>query len=158
MLNCVLLIVFYDLVLSKVIFSPNFLFFSFFPLWFPSPSPDPLIFSPPHRGGGKTQLYTGLHLNQICYQYRCIRSIFILADVQPSVHTCSWNMFHTISSTFSIFQVFSSIPSMSHYLSKYLSQVSSEVLVSVFLLLNQNHPFFFFFRVVNCNQSITSVM
>ena len=45
-LNCVLLIVFYDLVLSKVIFSPNFLFF---PLWFPSPSPDPLIFSP-HKG------------------------------------------------------------------------------------------------------------
>ena len=52
-LNCVLLIVFYDLVLSIVIFSPNFLFFSFFPLRFPSPSPDPRL---------KTQEYTGLPL------------------------------------------------------------------------------------------------
>ena len=43
----------FDLVLLKVIFFPNFLFFSFFPLWFPSPSPNPLIF--------QTQLYTGLY-------------------------------------------------------------------------------------------------
>ena len=32
---------FYDSVLSKVIFSPNFFFFFFFPLWFSSPSPNP---------------------------------------------------------------------------------------------------------------------
>ena len=43
MLNCVLLIKFYDLVLPKVTFSQNFLFFLFFPLPFPSPSPNPLI-------------------------------------------------------------------------------------------------------------------
>ena len=51
MLNCVYLIKVDDLVLQRVIFSPNFLFFSVFPLSFPSLSPNPLTFFP--------QLYTG---------------------------------------------------------------------------------------------------
>ena len=62
MLNCVLLTSFYDLVLSKVIFSQNFLFFSFFSLWFSSPLSNPLIFPLP-LPGGLTQFYTGLHFS-----------------------------------------------------------------------------------------------
>ena len=42
MLNCALLIRLYHLALSKVFF-PQIFFFSFFPLKFPSPSPNPLI-------------------------------------------------------------------------------------------------------------------
>ena len=62
MLNCVLLISFYDLVLPKVSFSQNFLFFSFSPLTFFRPSPNPLIISPPQRGGGRNvEQYSGLN-------------------------------------------------------------------------------------------------
>ena len=49
MLNCILLIEFYDLVLPKVTFSPNFLSFSFVPLSFSYPRPNPM--------GGGAQLY-----------------------------------------------------------------------------------------------------
>ena len=43
MSNCVLLIMFHDLLLAKVMFSQKFLFFSFFLPPFPSLSPNPLI-------------------------------------------------------------------------------------------------------------------
>ena len=64
MLNCVLLIKFYDLVLPKVIFSPNFLFFSFFPPSFSFPFSKPFDYFPPPTGGGNTEQYTGLGINE----------------------------------------------------------------------------------------------
>ena len=60
----------------------------------------------------------------------------------------------TVSQTLSIFTVFSSIPSMSHSLSKYLYQVISVLLVSNLLLLNQHyplHPFPLLFSCGDCN-------
>ena len=51
-LNCVLLISFYDLVLPKVLFSPNFLFFSFFSLHFFLIS-KPFDYFPPPTGRGE---------------------------------------------------------------------------------------------------------
>ena len=58
------LIDFYDLVLPKIIFSPNFLFFSFFLLLFPSPSPNPLIFCPPPTGGKSNGLEMGKEIKE----------------------------------------------------------------------------------------------
>ena len=61
-LNCVLLIMFYDYLLPEVIFSPSFLFFLFFPPSFSFPFFKPFdYFSPPPTGGGNTEQYTGLH-------------------------------------------------------------------------------------------------
>ena len=66
--------------------------------------------------------------------------------VVPHVHEIPCTTWHemkrkgTVSQTLSIFTVFSSIPSMSHSLSKYLNQVISVLLVSVLLLLNQHYP------------------
>ena len=69
---------FYNLVLSNVTFSPNFLFFSFFPLSFPSPSPDPLI-SP------QTQLYAGL---VFCHAWQLLQ----VTPVQEKEQVHCWKL------------------------------------------------------------------
>ena len=77
---------FYDLVLSKVLFSPTFLFFSFFPLRFPSPSPNTTINSP---GGGDVELYTGLifcFINFLIELFKRLKTIIQIPD-SNALHT-----------------------------------------------------------------------
>ena len=51
---------FYDFLLPKVIFSPSFLFFLFFPPSFSFPLSKPFDYFPPPTGRGNTEQYTGL--------------------------------------------------------------------------------------------------